>query len=127
MGPHITFPFGYLAKFVTISMLVSIVIYDRVIVKLFRKITGKPRGITILQRMGIGLVIDVILMIIAAITEQQRIRVVQEYGIEGDPTTIAPLLVFILLPQFLLMGLRDAFIEVGKLEFFYYQSPESIN
>ncbi|GLJ37728.1 hypothetical protein SUGI_0766510 [Cryptomeria japonica] len=126
MGPHFTFPSGCLTAFVTLSMLVSIVIYDKFLVKLFRKFTGNPRGITMLQRMGIGLVIDTILMVIAAITEQHRIRVVKEHGLEGHPKEAAPLTVFILLPQFLLMGFRDAFIEVGKLEFFYYQSPESM-
>lgn len=126
MGPHFELPSGCLTAFVTMSMLVSIVIYDRVLVKIFRKFTGKTRGITILQRIGIGIVIEVILMVVAAITEQKRIRVVKEHGIEGSPKAVAPLTVFILLPQFILMGIRDAFLEVGKLEFFYYQSPESM-
>ncbi|GLJ37739.1 hypothetical protein SUGI_0766780 [Cryptomeria japonica] len=126
MGPHFEIPSGSLTAFVTMSMLVSIVIYERILVKLFRKFTGNPRGITILQRMGIGLVMDVILMAVAAITEQQRIKIVKEHGLEGHPKAVAPLTVFILLPQFILMGIRDAFLEVGKLEFFYDQSPESM-
>ncbi|GLJ37735.1 hypothetical protein SUGI_0766700 [Cryptomeria japonica] len=126
MGPHFEIPSGCLSAFVTISMLVSIVIYGRGLVKLFRKLTGKPRGITMLQRIGIGLLIDTILMVVAAITEQQRIRVVKTHGLEGNPKAVAPLTVFILLPQFILRGLRDAFLEVGKLEFFYDRSPESM-
>ncbi|XP_057820198.2 protein NRT1/ PTR FAMILY 5.2 isoform X2 [Cryptomeria japonica] len=126
MGPHFEIPSGCLTAFVTMSMLVSIVIYDRVLVQLFRKFTGKPRGITILQRIGIGLVIEIILMVFAAITEKQRIGAVKAHGLEGNPKAVAPLTVFILLPQFILMGIRDAFLEVGKLEFFYDQSPESM-
>ncbi|KAH9309404.1 hypothetical protein KI387_037315 [Taxus chinensis] len=126
MGPHFKIPSGCLTSFVTMSMLVSIVVYDRVLVKLFRRATGNPRGITILQRIGIGLVVDVTLMVVAAITEHHRITVVKAQGLQGDSKAVAPLSVFILLPQFILVGIRDAFIEVGKLEFFYDQSPESM-
>ncbi|KAH9309405.1 hypothetical protein KI387_037316 [Taxus chinensis] len=126
MGSHFEIPPGCLTSFVTMSMLVSIVVYDRVLVKLFRKITGNPRGITILQRMGIGLVIHVIIMAVAYITEVKRIHVVKEEGLEGEEKAIAPLTIFILLPQFILMGVADAFVEVGKLEFFYDQAPESM-
>ena len=31
-----------------------------------------------------------------------------------------------MLPQFLLMGIADSFVEVGKLEFFFNQAPESM-
>ncbi|KAK6161279.1 hypothetical protein DH2020_004660 [Rehmannia glutinosa] len=38
-----------------------------------------------------------------------------------------PLTIFILLPQFVLMGVADACAEVAKLEFFYDQAPERLN
>ncbi|KAK9931236.1 hypothetical protein M0R45_018522 [Rubus argutus] len=44
-----------LGAFVTISMLISVVLYDRFFVKFMRKLTKNPRGITLLQRMGIGM------------------------------------------------------------------------
>ena len=37
-----------------------------------------------------------------------------------------PLTIFILLPQFGLVGIADAFVEVAKLELFYDQAPESM-
>ncbi|WJX10723.1 hypothetical protein P8452_01410 [Trifolium repens] len=39
---------------------------------------------------------------------------------------LVPLSIFILLPQFILMGTADAFLEVAKIEFFYDQAPESM-
>lgn len=37
-----------------------------------------------------------------------------------------PLTIFILLPQFVPMGVADAVLEVAKLEFFYDQAPEGM-
>ena len=44
----------------------------------------------------------------------------------GKRESSSPLTIFIMLPQFLLMGIADSFIEVGKLEFFSNQPPESM-
>nr|AQX43153.1 NPF family transporter [Pinus pinaster] len=126
LGSHFEIPPGCVTAFVTMSMLVFTVIYDRVLVGILRRFTGNPRGITILQRMGIGLAIHVLVMGVASITEIQRIRVVKVHRLQGNQKAVTPLTIFILLPQFLLMGIADSFVEVGKLEFFYDQAPESM-
>ncbi|CAK7327298.1 unnamed protein product [Dovyalis caffra] len=118
-------PPASLGGFVTLSMLVCVVIYDRFFVSIARRWTKNPRGITLLQRMGIGLVFHIIIMIIASLTERYRISVAREHGLVENGGQI-PLTIFILLPQFLLMGMADAFLEVAKLEFFYDQAPESM-
>jgi peptide/histidine transporter 3/4 len=51
--------------------------------------------------------------------------VAREHGLVENGGQI-PLTIFILLPQFVLMGVADAFLEVAKLEFFYDQAPESM-
>lgn len=126
IGSHFQILPGSVTALVTISLLVFLVVYDRIIVKIFRRITGNPRGITILQRIGIGLGIHVLVMVVASITEIQRIRVVKAHGLQGNEKAVAPQSIFILLPQYLLMGIAEAFLEVGKLEFFYDQAPESM-
>ncbi|MBA0821981.1 hypothetical protein Goarm_018804 [Gossypium armourianum] len=55
MGPHFEIPAACLTAFVTIFMLISIPVYDRIFVPTVRRYTKNPRGITLLQRMGIGL------------------------------------------------------------------------
>ncbi|PSR97980.1 Protein NRT1/ PTR FAMILY 5.2 like [Actinidia chinensis var. chinensis] len=118
-------PPASLGAFVTISMLVCVVIYDRYFVKITRRWTKNPRGITLLQRMGIGIVIHIIIMFVASLTERYRLSVAKSHGLVQNGGQI-PLTIFILLPQFVLMGTADAFVEVAKLEFFYDQAPESM-
>ncbi|TKY51893.1 NRT1/ PTR FAMILY 5.2 [Spatholobus suberectus] len=116
-------PPASLAAFVTVSLLVCVVLYDRFFVKIMQRFTKNPRGITLLQRMGIGLVIHTLIMIIASGTESYRLKVAREHGVVESGGQV-PLTIFILLPQFILMGTADAFLEVAKIEFFYDQAPE---
>ncbi|WCJ20027.1 Major facilitator superfamily protein [Euphorbia peplus] len=51
-------PAASLGSFVTLSMLLSVPMYDRFFVPLMRKKTENPRGITLLQRLGIGILRD---------------------------------------------------------------------
>ncbi|CAJ2628100.1 protein NRT1/ PTR FAMILY 5.2-like [Trifolium pratense] len=118
-------PPASLGAFVTLSLLVCVVLYDRFFVKIMQKLTKNPRGITLLQRMGIGLVIHTIIMVIASFTERYRLSVAKEHGLVESGGEV-PLSIFILLPQFILMGTADAFLEVAKIEFFYDQAPESM-
>nr|QSV51798.1 nitrate transporter [Chlorophytum comosum] len=126
MGPHFHIPAASLGAFVTIFMLITIVVYDRLFVPAVRKYTKNPRGITLLQRMGIGLVMHVMIMVIAALAERKRLDVIAEHGIADKDKAMVPLSIFILLPQYALTGIADAFVEVAKLEFFYDQAPKSM-
>ncbi|XP_031484238.1 protein NRT1/ PTR FAMILY 5.2-like [Nymphaea colorata] len=125
MGPHFKIPPASLTAFVTLSMLISLIVYDRWLVPKVRKYTKNPRGITLLQRMGIGLVMQTIILVIACSVERIRLSYVKHYGLQSSKEAI-PLTIFILLPQFALMGLADAFVEVAKIEFFYDQAPETM-
>ena len=125
MGPHFEIPPGCLQAFVTIFMLISLVIYDRLFVPTVRRYTKNPRGISLLQRLGIGLTLHVIIMVTACLAERKRLKVARENQIFGK-SDIVPLTIFILLPQFGLVGIADAFVEVAKLELFYDQAPESM-
>ncbi|KAL8104872.1 hypothetical protein AgCh_028876 [Apium graveolens] len=118
-------PPASLAGFVTLSMLVCVVLYDRVFVKIIRKWTNNPRGITILQRMGIGIIFHIVIMTVASLMERYRLSIAKDHGVVDNGKQV-PLSIFILLPQFILMGTADAFLEVAKIEFFYDQAPESM-
>ncbi|XP_022847158.1 protein NRT1/ PTR FAMILY 5.2-like [Olea europaea var. sylvestris] len=125
IGPHFKIPPGCLSAFVTIFMLTSLVLYDRFFVPFVRRYTKNPRGITLLQRFGIGLVLHIIVMGTACLAERRRLRVAKENEI-FEKNQIVPLSIFILLPQFALMGVADTFVEVAKIEFFYDQAPEGM-
>lgn len=118
-------PPASLAGFVTLSMLIFVVLYDRFFMKLVRKWTGNPRGITLLQRMGIGMIFHIVIMVVAFLTERHRLQVARANDLVENGNEV-PLSIFVLLPQFILMGTADAFLEVAKIEFFYDQAPESM-
>ncbi|PON34767.1 Proton-dependent oligopeptide transporter [Parasponia andersonii] len=125
IGPHFEIPPACLAAFVTIFMLISLVLYDRYFVPFVRRYTRNPRGITLLQRMGIGLILHIIIMLTASFAERKRLRVARENDINGK-NDIVPITIFLLLPQFALMGVADSFVETAKIEFFYDQAPEGM-
>ncbi|KAL5219126.1 hypothetical protein ABZP36_019810 [Zizania latifolia] len=125
VGSHFQIPPASLLAFVTLSMLIAVVLYDRLFVKAIRKYTKNPRGITILKRMGIGLLLQVLAMATASLIESRRLSYARSHGLDKTGGQL-PLSIFELLPQFVLMGVADAFLVVGKLEFFYDQAPESM-
>ncbi|KAI5381373.1 hypothetical protein KIW84_UN0784, partial [Lathyrus oleraceus] len=55
-------------------------VYDRIFVPIARAITGKPSGITMLQRIGTGIFISIFIVVFAAFIEIKRLNIAQEYG-----------------------------------------------
>ncbi|KGN50724.1 protein NRT1/ PTR FAMILY 5.1 [Cucumis sativus] len=116
-------PAASLGSFVTLSMLISVPMYDRYFVPFMRQKTGNPRGITLLQRLGIGFVIQIIAIAIAYAVEVRRMHVIRTNHIV-QPKEVVPMSILWLLPQYILLGIADVFNAIGLLEFFYDQSPE---
>ncbi|EEF41543.1 oligopeptide transporter, putative [Ricinus communis] len=125
LGSNFQIPAASLGSFVTLSMLLSVPMYDRFFVPFMRKKTGNPRGITLLQRLGIGFVIQVTAIAIAYAVEVRRMHVIRVQHTRS-PTEIVPMSIFWLLPQYVLLGIADVFNAIGLLEFFYDQSPEDM-
>jgi peptide/histidine transporter 3/4 len=126
MGSHFRIPSASLLAFQTVCAIVFVIIYDRCIVALARRITGNERGITVLQRIGIGMFFSVLSMVTAALTENMRIHVAKTHDLLDSPKTTIPLSVFWLTPQFVLMGIAEVFSIVGLQEYFYDQVPDSM-
>ncbi|VVB02898.1 unnamed protein product [Arabis nemorensis] len=125
IGSSFQIPAASLGSFVTLSMLLSVPLYDQYFVPFMRKKTGNPRGITILQRLGIGFVIQIVAIAIASAVEVKRMHVISEFHITS-PKQVVPMSIFWLLPQYSLLGIGDVFNAIGLLEFFYDQSPEEM-
>ncbi|XP_022151485.1 protein NRT1/ PTR FAMILY 5.6-like [Momordica charantia] len=105
-----------------VAMLVSLTIYDKLLVPMLRRTTGNERGINILQRIGIGMLFVVATMIIAALVEKKRLQVAADNPKTGSLT----MSVFWLAPQFVIVGFGDGFAIVGLQEYFYDQVPDSM-
>lgn len=125
LGSNFRIPAASLGSFVTLSMLLSVPMYDRYFVPFMRQKTGNPRGITLLQRLGIGFVIQIIAIAIAYAVEVRRMHIIKVNHIEG-PKELVPMTIFWLMPQYVLLGIADVFNAIGLLEFFYDQSPEDM-
>ncbi|XWS23251.1 hypothetical protein CRYUN_Cryun29cG0105400 [Craigia yunnanensis] len=130
MERHLTksfeIPAGSMSVFTMVSMLSTIALYDRILVRIARRFTGLDRGITFLHRMGIGFVISVLATLVAGFIEVKRKQAALAHGLQDKAHEIIPISVFWLVPQYSLHGIAEAFMSIGHLEFFYDQSPESM-
>lgn len=126
IGSSFVVPPASLQSIIAISIVVVIPIYDRAFVPVARAMTGRPAGITTLQRMGIGLFISIICMAVAAVIEKKRLNTALEHGLIDLPNVTIPMSIWWLLPQYILFGIAEAFTMVGLQEFFYDQVPNEL-
>ncbi|KAB2594805.1 protein NRT1/ PTR FAMILY 5.4-like [Pyrus ussuriensis x Pyrus communis] len=126
IGPHFQVPAASLQGLVGIAILIAVPIYDRFFVPIARKYTGHPSGITVLQRIGIGLVLSILVMVVSALVEAKRLNIAKDYNLIDKPKAIVPMRVWWLLPQYLILGLANAFATVGLQELFYDEMPEQM-
>ncbi|KQJ95347.1 protein NRT1/ PTR FAMILY 6.3 [Brachypodium distachyon] len=123
IGSSFQIPAGSLTVFFVGSILLTVPIYDRIVVPISRRLSGNPHGLTPLQRIGVGLVLSILAMAAAALTEVRRLRIARE-----NPTSdgVVPMTVFWLIPQFLLVGSGEAFTYIGQLDFFLRECPKGM-
>ncbi|KAF7806158.1 Protein NRT1/ PTR FAMILY 2.11 [Senna tora] len=114
--------------FLMLSLTLWLPIYDRVIVPLLRRLTGKEGGVTLLQRMGIGIFLAILSMLVSAVVEQSRrsMALSSPIGVQPRKGAISSMSALWLIPQLTLAGLADAFTSVGQVEFYYKQFPENM-
>lgn len=112
-----------LSVFDTLSVIFWVPVYDRIIVPIARKFTGRKNGLTQLQRMGIGLFISIFAMVYSAVLENLRLKMVRRhnyYHLEEVPMSI-----FWQVPPYFIIGCAEVFTFIGQLEFFYEQAPDA--
>ncbi|KAG5552679.1 hypothetical protein RHGRI_010694 [Rhododendron griersonianum] len=125
-SPSFQIPPASMSVFGTLTVLIGLVLYERLFVPFARRYTKNPSGITCLQRMGIGFAVNILATIVSAFVEIKRKQVAAHHGLLDKPTAIIPISVFWLLPQFCLHGVAEVFMSIGHLEFLYDQSPKSM-
>ncbi|KAL8204996.1 hypothetical protein R6Q57_010619 [Mikania cordata] len=112
-------PAASFTLFTLLTITIWIAFYDRVVVPFLAKFTHEPRGLHPKTRMGIGLVLSIISMVVSAIVEYTRL------GFANTNTTV-DISAMWLVPQFVLLGLSEAFNAVGQMEFYYSELPKSM-
>ncbi|XP_042439756.1 protein NRT1/ PTR FAMILY 6.3-like [Zingiber officinale] len=120
IGSHFQIPPASLTVFFVASILATVPVYDRLVVPLARRLTAHPHGLSPLQRIAVGLLLSILAMVAAALSEIKRLHAARRTG------GVAPLSVFWLVPQFFLVGAGEAFTYIGQLDFFLRECPKGM-
>lgn len=123
IGPHFMIPPATLQSAITVSIILLMPLYDTVLIPITRLFTRTEKGITVMQRMGIGMFLSTIAMILAALVEAKRLTLATK---TSSSSSSVPLSIFWLLPQYVILGVSDIFTVVGMQEFFYSEVPVSM-
>lgn len=119
-------PAGSFSVFMVITLVMWIAFYDRVLVPIKARYTGQPGGLSPVLRMGIGLVLSAAAMVLSAITECIRRGVaIDQKDPQDSPNINMSAMWFV--PQYVLLGLADAFNAIGLVEFLYSELPKSMS
>ncbi|PON88402.1 Proton-dependent oligopeptide transporter [Trema orientale] len=120
-------PAASYAMFVVISLAAWVVIYDRVLLPLASRIRGKPTRLDVKTRMGIGLILSFMAMVVSAVVENiRRKRAIRE-GFLDNAHAVVGMSAMWLIPQHCLNGLAEAFNGIGQTEFYYSEFPKSMS
>lgn len=120
-------PAGSFSIFSLLALSIWLPIYDSVIIPWLRKITKKEQGITMLQRMGVGMVISIVAMIVSGLVEERRRSTALHeptMGMSASGGAISSFSSLWLVPQLMLSGLAEAFNTIGQMQFYYNEFPE---
>ncbi|KAL4560338.1 hypothetical protein LXL04_032488 [Taraxacum kok-saghyz] len=122
MNRHITtsfeIPAASFVLFMVVTLTIWIAFYDRILVPILAKHTHQPRGLHTKTRMGIGLLLAVLAMVVSATVETARRHVARS----GDDMSA-----LWLVPQYALLGLAEALNAIGQMEFYYSELPRSMS
>ncbi|WVZ87803.1 hypothetical protein U9M48_034384 [Paspalum notatum var. saurae] len=126
LGLDLELPPSVLQTLGPVSILVSVPIYDRAMVPALRWATGRPAGLTMLQRVGAGMATSLAAVSLAALVEARRLATAREHGLVDDPDATVPMTWAWIVPQYAMMGVADVLAVVGLQELFYDQMPDGL-
>lgn len=121
LGPHFKVPPGWMNLSSMIALSIWIYIYECIYIPLTKRMSTRAKRLTVGQRIKIGILLSILCMLVAATVEKKRRDSALRLGSFVSPTSFA-----LLLPQFALSGLNEAFAAVAIMEFFTMQMPESM-
>lgn len=122
-GSSFKIPAASIVVFTALTHVVWMPLYDRVIVPMIRRKTGDPRGITLLQRLGTGIFLSILGLLVSGLVETKRRTLARAQ----EPMVLVPMSVFWLAPELCIKGLSDAFRAIAQLEFLHNQLPTNMH
>ncbi|KAL4529317.1 hypothetical protein Ndes2526A_g04111 [Nannochloris sp. 'desiccata'] len=117
-------PAASLSMINTLAIVGLIPFYDKLLAPALRR-AGRP--LTLLKRIGWGLVVCLAAMLCASYVEWYRLKLFSEGHVIGSAQgngSVVDMSVWWQVPQYLLIGLSEVFTSIGQMEFFYDQAPD---
>ncbi|CAI9089912.1 OLC1v1024564C1 [Oldenlandia corymbosa var. corymbosa] len=125
LGQKLEIPAGTMPIFIFMSTCITIFFVDRLLLKMWNKITCKP--ISPLQRVGIGHVLNVVSMAVLALVEAKRLKMARLHNLQGqDINAVVPMSIFWLVPSLALAGIGEGFHFPGQISFYYKEFPKHL-
>ncbi|XVF54251.1 hypothetical protein PTKIN_Ptkin05aG0165300 [Pterospermum kingtungense] len=118
---HFKIPPAWVTLVPMLALAAWIFIYECIYIPLASEITKKDKRLTLKQRFSTGLVLSVLSMLVSGFVEKKRRDSALKHGSFVSPYSLA-----VLIPQFAISGLAEAFSAVALLEFLTTQMPESM-
>ncbi|CAN1346946.1 Protein NRT1/ PTR FAMILY 1.2 [Linum perenne] len=130
MDRHITLGFQIPAAsfplFITLTLLIWIPLYDRIIIPVASKLKGKPTRLPVKQRLGLGILVSSVSMTALGLVERiRRERAIAE-GLSDNPSGIVDMSAMWFLMYYIPFGVAEAFSYVAQSELYYSELPKSM-
>ncbi|MED6133087.1 hypothetical protein PIB30_025052 [Stylosanthes scabra] len=125
--PNFEIPSGSFGTFMIISVILWVILYDRVIVPAASLILRRPTYLGSKQKIGVGLFSSCVSIASLAIVENIRRRIAIDQGYSEQPQAVVNMSALWLLPRQILDGLAEASACVGQNEFFLAELPQSMS
>ncbi|CAN6299915.1 unnamed protein product [Urochloa humidicola] len=104
------------------SFLIWIPVYETILIPLAHRFTGKDKGFSQSQRLGIGQALSTLTMVLAALLETRRLAIAEVNGLKDQDVPV-PLSILWQGPVYLVHGAASVFGAIGLTEFFYDEAP----
>ncbi|KAK9282961.1 hypothetical protein L1049_011186 [Liquidambar formosana] len=124
LGPHFQIPAGSFLVFNFLATIISILIIDRFFIPTWQTVTRRP--LTLLQRIGIGHVIDILGFVGSALVEIKRLHVVHTHHLEDQPGRVVPMSAQWLVVPLVVIGIGEGFHFPGQVALYYQEFPTSL-
>ncbi|XP_049396769.1 protein NRT1/ PTR FAMILY 1.2-like [Solanum stenotomum] len=131
MNRHLTkgfqIPAGSFGMLMMIALTIWVFLYDRVMLPLASKIKGRPVRLKPIVRMGIGIFVSCISMVVSGIVEHvRRRRAINEGLLNNSHGLVEMSALWLVIPNSL-NGIAEAFSAIGSTEFYYSELPKSMS
>ncbi|KAI3468220.1 hypothetical protein Pfo_024883 [Paulownia fortunei] len=123
----LTIPAASFNTFTVISVIVWIGLYDRVFLPLASRVMRRPVHIITIRRMGIGIFLSFLAMMVTAFVESIRRGLASNEGYLDYPQARVHMSATWLVPQYCLTGFAEASNAIAQNEFYFSEFPGSMS